>query len=254
MWRDTAVERLTEQDAWTVERISQREVTMHRFSYCAVAFVVLTAGVARFQAQAPDTAVYAVAYVDVMSSSRSAAVGALKAYRSAISKEAGYLRIDVLEQVGRPAHFVVVEGWRDQGALDAHAGGAAAKQFHQALAPVRVSGYDERPYKALSVAAPRAGGAVHVVSHVDIAGAGNLAAAPPMLQKIAQASRAEQGNLRFDVLQHVMRANHFTVVESWTNQAALDAHAAAAHTRQYRDVLQPISGSPLDERVYLVVE
>jgi quinol monooxygenase YgiN len=51
-----------------------------------------------------------------------------------------------------------------------------------------------------------------------------------------------------------MRANHFTVVESWANQAALDAHAAAAHTRQYRDVLQPMAGSPLDERVYTAVD
>ena len=32
-----------------------------------------------------------------------------------------------------------------------------------------------------------------------------------------------------------MRANHFTVVEAWQNQKALDDHAAAAHTRQYRD-------------------
>ena len=51
-----------------------------------------------------------------------------------------------------------------------------------------------------------------------------------------------------------MRANHFTVVEVWENQKALDAHAAAAHTKQYRGVLQPISGSPLDERVYKTVE
>jgi quinol monooxygenase YgiN len=44
------------------------------------------------------------------------------------------------------------------------------------------------------------------------------------------------------------------VVESWADQAALDAHAAAAHTRRYREALQPISGSPLDERTYLAVE
>jgi quinol monooxygenase YgiN len=92
------------------------------------------------------------------------------------------------------------------------------------------------------------------VSHVDFAGAGALAAAPGMLQQLADASRKEQGNLRFDVLQHVMRANHFTIVESWASQAALDGHAAAAHTRQYRDALQPITGSPLDERVYVTVD
>jgi quinol monooxygenase YgiN len=48
--------------------------------------------------------------------------------------------------------------------------------------------------------------------------------------------------------------NHFTVIAIWQNQQALDAHDAAPHTKQYREVLQPISGSPLDERVYKAVE
>ena len=228
---------------------------MRRPNHVLLALVAVVLTFAGLRAQTPaEMTVFAVAYVDVMPSGRAAAVTALKAYREASAKDAGHNRIDVFEQVGRPAHFVIVEAWRDQAAFDSHGGGAAAKQFHQAIDKIRVSGYDERPYKALSVASPRAGGAVHVVSHVDIAGAGNLAGAPPMLQKLAEASRAEQGNLRFDVLQHVMRANHFTVVESWATQAALDAHAAAAHTRQYRDVLQPMSGSPLDERVYLAID
>ena len=208
-------------------------------------------------AQAPaDSTVYPVAYVDVMPASKSAAVAAFKAYREASAREAGHLRIDLFEQIGRPAHFAVVESWRDQAAFDAHAGSPASKQFQQAIEKIRVSGYDQRPYKALSVAAPRAsgGGALHIVSHVDFAGAGAQAAAPGMLQQIAEDSRKESGNLRFDVLQHAMRANHFTVVESWASQAALDAHAASAHTRQYRDALQPVTGSPLDERVYVAVE
>ena len=212
---------------------------------------------AAIHAQAPaDATVYAVAYVDVMPSGRSAAVTALKAYRDASSREMGHIRVDLFDQVGRPGHFAVVESWRDQSAFDAHAGSPATKQFQQAIEKIRVSGYDQRPYKALSVAMPRASGgsAVHIVSHVDFAGAGALAAAPGMLQQQAEASRREQGNVRFDVLQHAMRANHFTVVESWASQAALDAHAAAAHTRQYRDALQPVTGSPLDERVYVAVD
>jgi quinol monooxygenase YgiN len=75
-----------------------------------------------------------------------------------------------------------------------------------------------------------------------------------MLKRLAEASRPEQGNLRFDVLQHTMRANHFTVIETWRDQKAFDAHVAAAHTKQYRDELQPMTGSPLDERVYQVVD
>jgi quinol monooxygenase YgiN len=221
------------------------------------ALACLRSGVA-INAQAPaDGTVYPVAYVDVMPASRSAAVTAFKAYRDASAKEAGHVRVDAFEQAGRPGHFAVVEAWRDQAAFDGHAGGAATKRFQQALDMIRVSGYDERPYKPLSVIAsrPATGAAtVHIVSHVDFAGAGALAAAPGLLQQLADASRKEQGNLRFDVLQHVMRANHFTVVESWVSQAALDAHSGAAHTRQYRNTLQPMTGSPLDERVYLAIE
>ena len=33
-----------------------------------------------------------------------------------------------------------------------------------------------------------------------------------------------------------------------------DTHVAAAHTRQYRDEVQPMTGSPLDERTYKTIE
>jgi quinol monooxygenase YgiN len=75
-----------------------------------------------------------------------------------------------------------------------------------------------------------------------------------MLKDLAEASRKEPGNVRFDVVQHIMRANHFTVVEAWRDTKALDAHVAAAHTKLYRDTLQPMTGSPLDERVYKSVD
>jgi quinol monooxygenase YgiN len=77
---------------------------------------------------------------------------------------------------------------------------------------------------------------------------------PVILRRLADASRKEPGNLRFDVVQHTMRANHFTVVEAWRDQQALEAHVAAAHTKQYRDELQPLTGSPLDERVYAMIQ
>jgi quinol monooxygenase YgiN len=129
------------------------------------------------------------------------------------------------------------------------------KELLSRLQPIRVSDYDQRPYKTLvlgrSSAAP-GDRAVYVLAHVDIGGPQNDA--PGLLKRLAEASRKDEGNLRFDVLQHSARANHFTIVESWQSQKALDAHAAAPHTRKYRDELQPMTGSPLDERVYKAVE
>jgi quinol monooxygenase YgiN len=215
---------------------------------------LMSTGVLRAQAPA-GTEVYAVAYVDVLPSARATMVAAIKQYREASSRASNDGRIDAFEQNGRPGHYVVIERWKDQAALDIHAATAHAKAFRTAMQPVRVSGYDERPYKPLATGAGAWSGAgtVFVISHVDIGG-GAQAQAPAILSKLAEASRQEPGSLRFDVLVHAMRANHFTVFEAWRDQSALDAHVAAPHTKSYRDVLQPISGSPVDERVFTAVQ
>ena len=73
-------------------------------------------------------------------------------------------------------------------------------------------------------------------------------------QQVVLEHVADPAVLDLDIVQHSMRANHFTVIEGWRNQQALDAHVAAAHTRQYRDAIQPMTGSPLDERVFKAIE
>lgn len=224
------------------------------------AMLLSSSPLVHIHAQAPaDTTFYAVSYVEVRPSGRTTMTGALRQYRDASRNDDGHLRIDAFEQVGWPGHFAIVETWRDQKAFEAHSAAPHTKQFQDALLPIRVSGYDQRPYRTLTVApaaSPGSGQAVHIVAHVDAAPSaqGGKADAVTLLRRLADASRKEPGNLRFDVLQHVMRGNHFTVVESWQNQSALDAHAAASHAKQYRDELQPISGSPLDERLYKAVE
>jgi quinol monooxygenase YgiN len=202
---------------------------------------------------APAAAFCAVSYVEVRAPSASTAVAALKQYREANRQRDGFVRFEIFEQVGRPGHFALVETWRSPQAFDAR-GTGAQEQLLKTLAPIRVSNYDQRPYKILSVggAPPAAAGrTVSVIAHVDVSPDPRVA---PMLVRLAVAARAEAGNLRFDVMQHTMRANHFTIVETWQSQEALDAHVAAADTRQYRDELQPLTGSPLDERVYTAVE
>ena len=232
-------------------------VHLHPSHRPLLAFLVLASSVTvQIQAQtSADAARYAVSYVEAMPSARAAMVAALKQYREASRQEAGYVRVDLLEQVARPGHFAIVERWKDQQAFDTHGMAPHVKTFREAIQPIRSSDYDQRPYKSLTVGSGTVEGnarAIYVVTHVDTVG--GQADAPGLLARLAEASRKEQGCLRFDVVQHTMRANHFTIVEVWENQRTLDAHAAAAHTRQYRDGLQPISGSPLDERLFTAVE
>jgi quinol monooxygenase YgiN len=195
-----------------------------------------------------------VSYVEVMPSSEGAAVAALRQYRDLSRKEAGYVRFEVFEQIGRPGHFAIIEMWTDQGTFDAHGMAAPTRQLVSALQPIRVSDHDQRLYKTLSIGAgpemARSPG-IYVVTHVDTAPP--QGDAPGMLTRLAEASRKDEGNLRFDVLQHTTRANHFTIVEAWQSQRALDTHAAAAHTKRFREELHAVSGSPLDERLYKII-
>jgi quinol monooxygenase YgiN len=212
---------------------------------------------AQIEAQeSADTARYAVTYVSVRPSARMSAIAAFRQYRDASRKEDGNARLELFEQVGPPGHFAIVETWRDQQAFDAHGSAAHTKLFRDTLQPARITGYDERPYKTFTIAAPTgtpSADAIYVVTHVDVVG-GPQAGGPDLVRKVAEASRQERGSVRYDVLQHMMRANHFTVVETWANQAAYEAHAAAPHTKQYREAMVPVTGSPLDERIYKVIE
>ena len=75
-----------------------------------------------------------------------------------------------------------------------------------------------------------------------------------LLKLLAEASRTEDGNVRFEILQQRSRQNHCTLVEIWQDQKAHDAHAMATHTRQYREKFQPLSGSLYDERLYKALD
>jgi quinol monooxygenase YgiN len=229
---------------------------MYRRRQFFLGLTVLVGSVVMAIGQQPDPAIYGVAYFEVVPSSASRLNDAFKRYRDASARESGFVKAEILVQRDRPSHFVLLESWKDQGAFDGHQAAASTMEFRNALQPIRLSGYDQRPYKIVTVDASRAErprNAVHVVAHVDIGG-GGMADVAGMLRQLAETSRKEKGNLRFDILQHTMRANHFTVVETWESQQALDQHAAAEHTKKYRDEVMPLTGSPLDERVLRAAE
>lgn len=54
----------------------------------------------------------------------------------------------------------------------------------------------------------------------------------------------------FQVLREVNHPNHFTLVEEWSTQKDYARHNIAVHTRHCRDQLQPMLGSPFDERLH----
>jgi len=196
--------------------------------------------------------VYSVTYVDVLPTARADGLAALTTYREAARQEPGNLRCEVLSRLGQPHQFVVLEVWQDQSAFETHGKAAAATQLRDKIHPIRAAPLDERVHGGVSVgpvAPGPAGEAVYVVTHVDVI--------PPRkddglaaLQALADAARAEPGNLRFEVVQQASRPNHFTVVEIWKDAKAAEAHVMTEPTRRFRDALAPMSGALYDERFF----
>lgn len=199
--------------------------------------------------------VHVVAYLEVMPPSMGEATALLRQYREMSRADAGYVRLEVLQQRGRPDHFAILEGWQDQQAFETHATATHTRQFHEALRPLRLSPYDERPHQGLSMGAAqgaRVEGATYVVTHADAIPSGKDEAST-LLKQLAEATRGQDGCVRFEVWQQLNRPNHFTLVEIWRDQPARKAHAMDLHTRQFREQFQPLSGSLYDERVYLAL-
>ena len=95
---------------------------------------------------------------------------------------------------------------------------------------------------------------VYVVTIIDVipspAGLGPVDA---LLRQFASDSRRDQGCMRLEVVRQQGRPNHYMILSVWNSQADFDAHTAAAHTRTFREKLQPSLGSPFDERLHEVL-
>lgn len=197
-----------------------------------------------------DSTLYVVSYVEAAPASQGQVATLLKQLADATRRE-GAVRFDVLQRATDPNQFMILETWKDQQALDAHAGAPHARQFREQVAPLLLAPIDDRLCVATTVAPLREGrGGLYVVTHVDVAGAGARDATVVFLQALAEQSRKEPGNVRFDVVHQKGRTNHFTVIEAWADQRSNDGHQRAAHTKTYRTQLGPFLGALYDQRWY----
>ena len=91
---------------------------------------------------------------------------------------------------------------------------------------------------------------LYVVTHVDVLGQTGAAEAATILHQFAIDSRNDRGSVRFEVLRDPDRLNHFTIVEVWQTRQDFESHLAAGHAKAFREKLQPMLGSPFDERLH----
>jgi quinol monooxygenase YgiN len=232
---------------------------VRRFSHVtlAAAFgLTLTALTFGRSARALDDAVYVATYVEVMPNSVESGSALLRRYRDASRAEDGSLRFDVLAEIARPTRFVIIEAWRDKGALAVHTLSAGTLQFHDQLVAIQEAPPDVRIDKDLYLEkgpSDNKAGALYVVTHVDVIPPGTEACLAA-LRAMSTDTAKDAGNIEYEILQQADRANHFTVVEEWTDRTAADAHAMAEHTRAFRQKLFPIRGALYDERFYSALD
>ena len=204
--------------------------------------------------QTADQPTYVVTYIEVAPKAVAETRGLLATHCTNTHKATGLIEMDALQRLGSTNHFAILEKWQSAKARDDYAATDTAKSFLASLGPVLIAGYDERLHVPLTVAASEAplSGAVVALTHVDLI---PTFKDPGVLKvkEFAEASRGSDGNLRFDVLTQANRANHMTVVESWSNAAAKEAHISSSLARTFRQSLMPMSGSLYDEREYTVL-
>jgi quinol monooxygenase YgiN len=94
---------------------------------------------------------------------------------------------------------------------------------------------------------------IYVVTHVDIIPP-EAAAGTKLVQQYIVDTRKDPGVVRIEASSEISRGNHISIVEVWQNQKAYDDHVAAAHTRTFRQQLDPKLGSPYDERLHHSLE
>ncbi len=221
-----------------------------------LAVILFPAAMTMARAEGAASPVHVATYVEVGAASDKDVIKLLKQYRDETRKENGNLRSEVVQEIGRPNRFVVLEIWKDQAAFDAHGKSGGTGTFREKLKAIQNAPYDERVHNMLNVGSDDTVGAkraVFVVSHVDVP--------PPRkdeliaaLNPLADTSRKGDGNARFEVVQQTSRPNHFTVIEAWKDRKAYDARGSAAPQRQFRDKLGPMLGALYDERLYRTVD
>ena len=234
-----------------------------------------------------DKPFYIVTYIEADPSEAAEAKKLISEHSAASKKDAGNLRYEALQRIGRKNHFIILEAWSDQAARDAHAKAAHTLAFRKALQPLLYSPFDERAHVALIAGdpskEPKPGKrAVYVLTHVDIIPPEQF---PPckrqvnetgpcgnaLVTQLVAAGRKGDGNLRFDALTQANRPNHMEVVEVWKSSAAQRRHTVSKAVKDFRDelsgippgsgltrdptvLLNPLTGSLYDERLYKSID
>ncbi|PYN51769.1 MAG: hypothetical protein DMD94_24480 [Candidatus Rokuibacteriota bacterium] len=73
------------------------------------------------------------------------------------------------------------------------------------------------------------------------------------LKRYRDATRADDGNVRCELVSRIGQPHQFAILEVWKDQKAFEAHGKGASAAQLREQVHAIHSAPLDERVHVGV-
>jgi len=202
------------------------------------------------------TELYIATYVDVQPPLSGQGVRFIEQYREATQKEGGSASIDVLEEISRSNRFVILEVWKDQASFETHEQANHTADFRSHLRAIHGSPYDQRVHQGWTIDARIVSipdNSLSVVTHVDVPPP-RREEAEALLKIVAEESRKDEGNIRYDVFQQSSRTNHFTVFATWKDAKAFESHELKPHVRRFREALGPMLGALYDDRLYKLVD
>jgi autoinducer 2-degrading protein len=146
---------------------------MLKFLRLLCALAIVAAGFIHTAHAADGDTAYIVTYFESNLADKDKVRTLGRALAAASLKENGNLRFEVLQRIGQPDQFAILEAWKDKDALAAHAAAAHTRDFRDKLAAYLRGAYDERPHSALetgdiSVPAAKSRPGIFGVTHVDI--------------------------------------------------------------------------------------
>ena len=209
------------------------------------------------KAQTGEVAIYGVTNLDVAPRATNQAIEALKQYRDAALKQTGNAGVILLQEVGWPNRFMIYETWNDQSAYDNNEKAAHTAEFRDRLKPIALAPYDRRDYHVITVGPVRAAAGsdtIFMQVHLDVFPPG-LAPTLVAVKDVAEATRKDESNLRYDVVQSVKAPmSHMTLFATWQSREAFDDYEMSDHAREFRDKVGPLLGSPFDDRLYVLID
>jgi quinol monooxygenase YgiN len=158
-----------------------------------------------------------------------------------------------LQEISRPERFAVLER-EPPDVLTVR--GRGTRALIEGLTDDLTAPPDQRLNREIATAtSPRvdARADFYVVTHMDIASP-DRSRVETALYKLAAAARRTDGNLGFEIQQQIDRPNHFNLISAWLGESPFRAFTSSAATREFRQTVGPLLGSPYDERLFRRVD